>query len=201
MCRDIQNSLPEGDAWNVHLTAVEGCMKTAEFLKKEGVYDSVEAMTLQEWVNAQTPEKQYDLIICGDVLEHLPRKVCFRMIQNFLKHAKSLLIQVPLRNLSQEAFEENELECHRAYLTAEDFDRRYILGERHSVIMPNCELMQMWILASNRRRLRDRVKTALLKCGGHGMYRFLKKLGISDMIYADYWGNRVQELGKKFGQK
>lgn len=174
---------------NLYLLAVEGCQKTCSHLEGTKRYDRVICTLLQNWEISK--EEPFDLIICGDVLEHLTRREVFRTIDRFLRHAKSMLVVVPLRNLEQDEFEGNPLERHNAYLTEADFDKRYVIAEKHSVIQPTHHSLAIWILARRHDRLRDALKILLLKSGGHKMFKFFKKRGLSPEIEIDRWQSEI----------
>ncbi|MDO4629113.1 MAG: class I SAM-dependent methyltransferase [Planctomycetia bacterium] len=205
ICRELF-----GDA--IHLTAVDGCPITCEHLKTEGRYNVVENLLIDQWIQKtltekqetlgkkrgklknQRPCKKYDLIICGDVLEHLTRKQCFRTINNFLRLAETVLVVVPLRNVIQEEQDENPLELHKAYLLDSDFEKRYIIGEKHSVMSPNWHIFSAWILARKRNKWTDKIKTFLLKCGGHRAYTFLSKIHVNTQVETDYFMYKASEM-------
>ncbi len=194
ICRELF-----GDS--VHLTAVEGCPITCEYLKKKGVYNVVDNMLIKQWLDKRLREQKQkvDLVICGDVLEHLTRKQCFRAINAFLRIAETVLVVVPLRNVIQEEQDKNPLEVHNAYLLDSDFEKRYIIGEKHSIMAHGLHMFSAWILARKRNRITDRIKTMLLKWGGHKMYLLLSKLHINTSVESDYyiWGIDEKRLGKR----
>lgn len=197
ICRELEK---EKKLSGIHLTAVEGCEKTCEFLRESGVYDDVCHELLEDWLDENLSKKGeigYDLITCGDVLEHLTRRECFRAIDKMLRVGKSVLIQVPLRNLEQDEFEGNPLEEHKAYLLEEDFEKRYILAEKHTVLMPCHHMMMVWIIGKKRLRWEDKIKMQLLKWGGRTVYKLLKKWNISTEVGIDFWRERLGEFGKK----
>lgn len=53
-----------------------------------------------------------DVIIMGDMLEHMKKYEAKRLINNAKKHANFLIISVPLVHLEQEAYEGNWFEEH-----------------------------------------------------------------------------------------
>lgn len=173
-CRELEQ---EGKLSGIHLTAVEGCEKTCDFLRESAIYDEVCHHLLENWLDQKLKEEtpSYDLITCGDVLEHLTRRECFRAIDKMLRVGKSVLIQVPLRNLEQDAFEDNPLEEHKAYLLEEDFEKRYIVAEKHTLLMPCHHMMMAWIIGKKKGRWQDAIKMQMLRWGGgHNIQNFQK---------------------------
>lgn len=70
-------------------------------------------------------EHEYDLIIFGDVLEHLSVEDAQKVLAEAEKHAKHILIGIPYM-LPQEAIYGNEAEIHRQPdLTYANFKERY----------------------------------------------------------------------------
>ncbi|MDO4575845.1 MAG: class I SAM-dependent methyltransferase [Planctomycetia bacterium] len=194
-CRELEQ---EGRLAGIHLTAVEGCGKTCDFLRESEVYDEVCHELLENWLDQELAKGTiYDLITCGDVLEHLTRRECFRAIDKMLRVGKSVLIQVPLRNLEQDAFEGNPLEEHKAYLLEDDFEKRYVVAEKHTVLMPCHQMMMAWIIGKKKFRWQDIIKKQLLIWGGGTTYRVFKKFHISPEIESDFWRERLGEFGKK----
>ena len=195
-CRELEQ---EGKLSRTHLTAVEGCEKTCGFLRESAIYDEVCHELLETWLDQEWKKEtpSYDLITCGDVLEHLPRRECFRAIDKMLRVGKSVLIQVPLRNLEQDAFEENPLEEHKAYLLEEDFEKRYIIAEKHTLLMPCHHMMMVWIIGKKRHRWQDKIKMRMLRWGGGAIYKIFKRFHISTEVECDFWRERLGEFGKK----
>lgn len=60
-----------------------------------------------------------DLVIAGDVLEHMAAHDAIRLIEAAKKHAANLLISVPLVHLEQGAWGGNPYETHVDHWTAE----------------------------------------------------------------------------------
>ena len=74
----------------------------------------------------------FDLIIFGDVLEHLRPREIHRVVNLCLRTFKKLIIVCPLHDIFQEDLFGNPLEVHRTYVTANFFDR-YHPVEKHIV--------------------------------------------------------------------
>ncbi|MGB9696181.1 MAG: class I SAM-dependent methyltransferase [Ignavibacteria bacterium] len=66
----------------------------------------------------------YDLIIAGDVIEHLPKKDGFKLIKLALNKSKFVMINIPVgKDWPQEASEENIYEEHRSIWFKRDFSK------------------------------------------------------------------------------
>ena len=67
----------------------------------------------------------YDLINCGDVIEHFDKKDAFELIDLCLQKSKYLLINIPIgNNWHQDSVNNNEYEKHRSSWEIADF-RKY----------------------------------------------------------------------------
>jgi len=115
---------------SVRLIAVEGFESAAQSLRESGLYDEVCHDLLQRWVEKDAGT--YDLAIFGDVLEHLTPSEIHMVVQQSLTKFKRIIIVCPLHDIFQEDCYGNSLEVHRAYITANFFDR-YHPTEKHVV--------------------------------------------------------------------
>jgi hypothetical protein len=161
---------------SVRLTGVEGCPSTVEILKEARIYDAVEGALLQEWISRN--KRQYDLAIFGDVLEHVTRREAFRALNAVTAFCRNVIVNVPLRNLQQDGNEVNPLEEHKAYLFEYDFDKRYIIREKHLFNPdPGYTMLNVWITGRKRWNPKGWVKDQLLARFGRRGKRLLERLG------------------------
>jgi len=99
--------------------AVEVWQESVDALKQ--TYNKV----YQEDIRKFEYTKDYDLIIFGDVLEHLTVEDAQKVLKEATKHAKHILIGVPYM-YEQEAIYGNEAEVHlQPDLTHNNFKERY----------------------------------------------------------------------------
>lgn len=99
--------------------AVEVWKESIEVLNK--TYDKVYSIDIRDF----SYENDYDLIIFGDVLEHLSVKDAQKVLKKARKHAKAIMVAVPYL-YEQEALYGNEAEVHvQSDLTPELFEERY----------------------------------------------------------------------------
>ena len=87
-------------------TAIESWPPTAEYLR--GVYDEVYECDIRDFEY----KKKYDLIIFGDVLEHLTVDDAKYELARAMQWSDLILVAVPYR-LPQDAIHGNEAEIHR----------------------------------------------------------------------------------------
>lgn len=69
-------------------------------------------------------KNKYDLINCGDVIEHFEKKDALKFINLCLNKSKYLLINIPAgNNWEQDAINNNEYERHRSVWRVSDFKK------------------------------------------------------------------------------
>lgn len=61
-----------------------------------------------------------DLVIAGDVLEHMTKQEAMFCIDRFKQHAKSIIVSVPLLHLDQAPYRGNWFEVHKDHWHYED---------------------------------------------------------------------------------
>jgi len=82
------------------------------------LYDNVIIADITTWL----PDRKYDLVHCGDVLEHLTRQQGIMLIQNMMRAAtKCAVIVTPVVVLKQGTVFGNEHEHHISQWTGADF--------------------------------------------------------------------------------
>lgn len=69
------------------------------------------------------PGRNYDLINCGDVIEHFRKEDATELIDLCLNRCRHLLINIPIgKNWKQEAVNNNEYERHLSFWKVKDFE-------------------------------------------------------------------------------
>lgn len=99
-----------------HWTALEVFEPYVTMFNLHGKYDEV-------WIEdaRKTTYKHFDLIIAGDMIEHMPKKDSQKLIKKLLKNCKNLLICFPILHHEQHAGEEgNDFETHIDHWTFEE---------------------------------------------------------------------------------
>ena len=71
-------------------------------------YDRIVLADVRNW----DPDCDYDLVLMGDVLEHMQKSEAQECVQRFLDHTQLLLISIPIVPMPQEAFDGNPYEVH-----------------------------------------------------------------------------------------
>ncbi len=108
---------------NVTIRALEKDRERYESLKKEGTYDSIDNADVTDWIRGI--RGFFDVIIFGDILEHLPSRAhVFEVLDHALNHFRHLVITVPIRHIGP---------GHRTVIWENDFDEFDLLREKHIV--------------------------------------------------------------------
>lgn len=85
-------------------------------------YDNVFIENAVEFVHNM--EAYYDLIICGDVIEHFEKNEGKQFIDDCLKHCRYLMINIPIgENWEQTINNNNEFEVHKSTWYNSDFEK------------------------------------------------------------------------------
>jgi hypothetical protein len=132
-----------------YIMAVEGNKIAADILCDSDFYDLVYNELIEDWVEKNN--KEVDLAIFGDVLEHLNHRVIRRVLQKTLRHFKYIIIVVPLYDIFQDDSYGNPLEIHRTYITETYFDC-YSPKEKHIIIGSGYTIMNL-LLSGNSREM------------------------------------------------
>lgn len=93
----------------VKIDAAEIWHESAEYLRQTGWYSWVTELDIREY---HYEEKTYDLVIFGDVLEHLPLRDAINVFTYAITHSEYVLVSIPNSNYPQEALYGNEHERH-----------------------------------------------------------------------------------------
>jgi hypothetical protein len=91
-----------------HWTAIEGYAPNVERFGLERVYDRVHVCDAREMVIGQ----DFDLIIFGDVLEHMGLDEADSLLQYARNHARNVCVSIPIGEHPQGAYGGNEMERH-----------------------------------------------------------------------------------------
>lgn len=85
-------------------------------------YDNVFIVNALDYVDRM--EEKYDLIICGDVIEHFDKKEGEIFIENCLKKCKYLMVNIPIgKKWEQKTSVENIYEVHKSIWGKKDFKK------------------------------------------------------------------------------
>jgi predicted TPR repeat methyltransferase len=86
------------EAWENYIT---------EFNLRD-MYDVVHQIDARTY---QWTEK-YNLVIAGDILEHMSKSEAEILVKNILEHTDTLIISIPITHMPQEAINDNPFEYH-----------------------------------------------------------------------------------------
>lgn len=85
-------------------------------------YDNIYLENASDFI--KRTKTKYDLINCGDVIEHFEKDEALEFIDLCLKNSKYLLINIPIgNNWEQDAINNNEYERHRSVWNVSDFKK------------------------------------------------------------------------------
>jgi 2-polyprenyl-3-methyl-5-hydroxy-6-metoxy-1,4-benzoquinol methylase len=85
----------------------------------EWVYDRV---TFADVADVVDELPAYDLVIMGDVIEHMPKEVGIRVLESLLKASRNVVVVTPADFFQQEVLD-NPWEHHKSLWTRSDFAR------------------------------------------------------------------------------
>ena len=88
-------------------------------------YDSLFIEDAREFNNFE-----YDVVICGDVLEHMSEDDALKLWDKISKSAKHAIISIPIIDHPQGAYDENPYEIH----VKEDWDTRQVLEKFKGIV-------------------------------------------------------------------
>jgi 2-polyprenyl-3-methyl-5-hydroxy-6-metoxy-1,4-benzoquinol methylase len=102
--------------WKGRWTAVEAWEPYVTRFGLKGLYNGV---VVADARRLTAPFYEADLVIAGDVLEHMPRADAVRLLDKIRAHAANLIVSVPVLHLDQDAVYGNPYETHVDHWTAD----------------------------------------------------------------------------------
>lgn len=127
-CNDIATVWDIGPGWATYATlakmpgttwvAVEIFEPYVTQYGLRGIYDKV---IVDDFRNVETFDPKPDLMIFGDVLEHMPKADAYASVQKALDNSKNVYISVPLGHAPQGESFGNPAECHLFDFEEQDF--------------------------------------------------------------------------------
>lgn len=95
---------------------------------------------------------QYDVIICGDMIEHLEKQEAWALIENMKKRARhAVLLAMPFGDCPQGAIGGNEFETHRSTWGKEDFKGREVVVKEFPFLAGRPSAVVFWPLSDEAR--------------------------------------------------
>lgn len=96
------------DCINAEWTAIEIWPKYIADYNLDTLYSNIYLDNVITWV----PDKQYDLVILGDVIEHMEVNDAINVINKMKSIAKTVIVSIPLGYYPQDEYENNPYEKH-----------------------------------------------------------------------------------------
>lgn len=104
-------------SWQVRIDGIDAFPYKSPLLA--WVYD---AITVADIAIVAADLPPYDLVILGDVIEHLDKQTGIQLIDNLLAKSRNVLLSTP-REFFQQEIADNPFETHRSLWSLNDFGR------------------------------------------------------------------------------
>jgi len=112
--------------WKIDIIGVEPFKKCITKIQKE-LYNEIIQKDIFEVLNQLN---SFDLIIMGDVIEHIEKEKAHKLLKKLFKHSKNILISTPLGFMPQGAWAGNEKEIHKSGWKLSDFKQYNIVEHK-----------------------------------------------------------------------
>lgn len=99
----LKEDIPES-----HWTGVEAFMPYINQFNLTHFYDVIKNKDIRRFI----PTEEYDLVIAGDVLEHMTKEQAIEVVNKFKPLCKFFLISIPIIHWPQAAINNNPFEVH-----------------------------------------------------------------------------------------
>ena len=106
----------ERDEWIVRIDGVDAFRQESPLL--EWVYDDLQVADV---ISTASSVRDYDLVVLGDVIEHLEKEAGRTLLAQLLTRNRSVLLTTPVDFFEQGAIGGNPYERHRSHWTPSDF--------------------------------------------------------------------------------
>ena len=114
----LRNALPK-----CKIDAVEPTKKYINQFGLNSIYNTIYEMNIEEYLDKH-PKHRYEVVIMGDILEHLYRSKVIDYI-DFLLYKSNWILCVWPTNLPQDDYEGNGYECHRSNFKLKDLSDKF----------------------------------------------------------------------------
>lgn len=105
--------------WKINMTGVEVFDKCITPIQKE-LYNKI---IKKDIFDTFKELGKYDLIIMGDVIEHIEKPKAYELLDELFKHTENILVSTPLGFMPQGAWADNKNETHLSGWGVADFKR------------------------------------------------------------------------------
>lgn len=97
-----------------------------EFCRQYKLYDEVIGWNLIDLRSEYLPfeEKEFDVATCVEVIEHLPRDVGIKLLDELERVARRVVVTTPNCYFEQEAYDKNPYQRHVSSWSVSDFKKR-----------------------------------------------------------------------------
>ena len=99
----LNSDIPDRD-W----TGIEAFLPYINQFSLTSFYQTI----LNKDIRKYKPVEEYDLVIAGDVLEHMRKEEAIEVVQKFMPLCKYFLISIPIIHWPQDAINNNPFEVH-----------------------------------------------------------------------------------------
>jgi hypothetical protein len=108
---------------NCVIDAVEPTQKYIDEYGLSSIYSTIYTMNIEEYLE-NNPKHTYEVVIIGDMLEHLYRSRVIDYL-DFLLYKSNWIVCVWPTNYRQDDYEGNGYECHRSNFKLNDFSDKF----------------------------------------------------------------------------
>lgn len=115
---DVWNQRYWKKDWQVKIDGIEIFKKYITQLQKK-IYDNIFIGNALEVIDKLD---NYDLIYCGDMIEHLKKEEGLKLIEKMKEHAKIVIIATPIIVSDQKTVLGNKYETHKSQWIPANFD-------------------------------------------------------------------------------
>jgi len=109
--------------WKINITGVEIFDKCITSIQKK-VYDKI---IKKDIFKAIKRLGSYDLVILGDVIEHIEKEKAHSLLNKLFEHTENILVSTPLGFMPQGAWAGNENEIHKSGWELSDFKDYHVV--------------------------------------------------------------------------
>ncbi len=114
---DVWDERIKKEEWTTQVDAVEIWKPYLEYPVYQGYYRNLYNMDIVEFSKTMP---QYDLAICGDVIEHIEKEQGWDVLHRLLDNCKYILLSLPLGSWPFRNYGENKYEDHISTWDVED---------------------------------------------------------------------------------
>jgi len=138
LSHEIDDVLDIGPGQGTYYHLLNNILKDCEWTGVEAFEPYIENFNLKSFYNyiyhqdirEFQPTRSYDLVIAGDVLEHMTKEEALAVVAKFKPFCKFFLISIPIIHWPQEAINDNPFEVH----VKDDWSHEEILNTFDNIV-------------------------------------------------------------------